>query len=137
MRSRDWSKALADRKTGYLAAGAERESFDGLSKQRLDWLSGVDREFVDESNRAYEIERDRGQRAFEEQQRAFRVARHNESVALTALANIEASKYHWQRGKACPRRVAARQQRHGDAEACRDARRLGSDRAQSAQATHP
>jgi hypothetical protein len=86
MKSRDWSKALANRKADYLAAGAEREPFDELARQRPDWLSGVDRDFIDESNRAYETERDK-------EQRAFRVARHNESVALAALANIEAVKH--------------------------------------------
>ena len=48
MKSRDWSKALADRKADYLATGAERVNFDELKKRRLDWLSGVDRDFVDE-----------------------------------------------------------------------------------------
>ena len=83
--SREWSDAPAERQAAYLAAGAERESFDELARQRSDWLSDVDRDFVEESNRAYEIKR-------EKERRAFRVARHNESVARTALANVEAAR---------------------------------------------
>ena len=40
---------------------------------------------MEASNRAYESER-------EKERRTLRIARHNESVALTALANIEADK---------------------------------------------
>ncbi len=87
-KSREWNAVPEDKKEKYVATRAEREIFDELWKEHADWLSRVDRNFVNESNRAYEIERDK-------EQRAFRVARHNESVALTALANIEASKNHW------------------------------------------
>jgi hypothetical protein len=84
-KAREWRDALADRKDAYLAAGAERESFDELARQRGDWLSPLDRAFIEASNRAYESER-------EQERRTLRIARHNESVALTALANIEAEK---------------------------------------------
>ena len=56
MKARDWSKALSDRKAGYLAAGAEREAFDGLANQRPDWLSSLDREFVEASNLLHQAE---------------------------------------------------------------------------------
>ena len=94
-RAKEWSAAPDERKAGYLATGAEREAVGELARRRPDWLSQVDRDFVEESNRAFEIEREKEQRALEEQQRAFRVARHNESVALTALANVEASQENW------------------------------------------
>ena len=38
-KAQEWRDAPADRKAAYLAAGAERESFDELTKQRADWLS--------------------------------------------------------------------------------------------------
>jgi hypothetical protein len=85
MKARDWSRAPEDSKAGYLATGVERESFDKLTGERPDWLSDMDRKFLEDSNRAYETER-------EKEQRAFRIARHNESVALTAMANVEAAK---------------------------------------------
>ena len=84
-KAREWSEAPAETKQSHLAFGAEREWFGELGKERPGWLSSVEREFVEELNRAYESER-------EKEQRAFRVACRNESVALTALANIEASK---------------------------------------------
>jgi WD40 repeat protein len=82
-KAQEWRDAPADRKAAYLAGGAERESFNELAGQRPEWLSRLDLGFVAESNRAYETER-------EKEQRVLRIARHNESVALTALANIEA-----------------------------------------------
>ena len=84
-KAHEWREAPAERQAAYLAAGAERDSFDELAAQRGDWLSPLDRDFVEASNRAYETER-------EKERRALRVARHNKSVALTALANIEAEK---------------------------------------------
>jgi WD40 repeat protein len=84
-KAQEWREAPAERKDAYLAAGAERESFDELARQRADWLSPLDRAFVEASNRAHESER-------EKERRTLRIARHNESVALTALANIEAEK---------------------------------------------
>ena len=90
MKSRDWSRALEGGRLGYHATGAERESFDKLAKERPDWLSDVDRDYVEESNRVFEDEREKERRAFRSAQEALRVARHNESVALTALANLEA-----------------------------------------------
>ncbi len=85
MRSREWSDAPEDGKNAYLAAGAEREGFDELARQRPDWLSNVDRAFVEASNESHRAE-------IEKREREFRAARHNESVALTALANIEAER---------------------------------------------
>ena len=84
-RTEEWRAASDDRKEGYLATGAERELFDDLTTRRSDWLSDLDRDFITELNRVHETER-------EKEQRALRIARHNESVALTALANVEADK---------------------------------------------
>ena len=56
-KAQEWREATADRKAAYLATGAERESFDELARQRADWLSSLDRDFVEASNRAYETER--------------------------------------------------------------------------------
>ena len=91
-KSREWSEAELDRREEFLAAGAERDVFSKLAEARPDWLSGTDGEFVAESNRSFEDERKREQSAREKEQRAFRIARHNELVALTALANIDADK---------------------------------------------
>ena len=89
-RSREWFEATADLRGGFLAAGAERDTFSKLAEARPDWLSDTDGEFVAQSNRAFEDELKREQSAREKEQRAFRIARHNESVALTALAIIDA-----------------------------------------------
>ena len=62
-KAQEWRDAPADRKAAYLAAGAERESFDELAKQRADWLSPLDRAFVEASNRAYETRTREGARA--------------------------------------------------------------------------
>jgi WD40 repeat protein len=84
-KAQEWNEASEDRKDAYLATGAERESFDELTRQRADWLSPLDCDFAEASNRAYETER-------EKERRILRIARHNESVALTALANMDAEK---------------------------------------------
>ncbi len=47
-KSNEWSKAPPTRKADFLAVGAERELFEELDTQRADWLSKVDRAFVDE-----------------------------------------------------------------------------------------
>ena len=62
-RAKEWSAAPDERKAGYLATGAEREAVGELARRRPDWLSQVDRDFVEESNRAFEIEREKEQRA--------------------------------------------------------------------------
>jgi WD40 repeat protein len=92
VKSREWSEATKKEKTKYIARGAERETFTKLAKNRNNWLSKVDRDFVKASNRAIKIQRKKEKTRLENEQRAFRIARHNESVALTALANIEAEK---------------------------------------------
>ena len=52
----------------------------------------LDRDFVEASNRAYETEREKERIQRERERRTLEIARHNESVALTALANIEAER---------------------------------------------
>ena len=47
-KSNEWSQAPRTRKADFLAVGAERELFEELDTQRADWLSKVDRAFVDE-----------------------------------------------------------------------------------------
>ena len=95
-KAQEWRDAPAEGRTPTLAAGAERELFDELARQRADWLSPLDRAFVEASNRAHEaaLEREQRQRPGTppagERTASPSIARHNESVALTALANIEA-----------------------------------------------
>ena len=91
-KSRECGRVGRGQENSYLAAGAERESFDEIMTKRADWLSKLDRDFVEVSNRAYQSERESERHAREREQRAFLVARHNESVALTVLANLEAEK---------------------------------------------
>ena len=121
-KAQEWRDAPADKKASYLAAGAERELFDELAKQRGDWLSRLDRDFVEASNRAHETERERETRdvSGRASQRIRRPDRAREHRGGEASG---------QRGQARARRLAARQRRYGDAEACRDARRTGPDRA--------
>ena len=83
MRSHEWSEATVATKSAHLAVGAERELLAELAEQRPDWVSLLEREFVEASNKSHEAERERKRKEFE-------TARRNESVALTALAVIEA-----------------------------------------------
>ena len=55
-KSAEWSEAQEDRKSEYLASGAEREFFDELANERPNWLSGIDRKFVEASNAFYQAE---------------------------------------------------------------------------------
>src|SRR5208282_274863 len=50
-KSREWNAVPEDKKEKYVATRAEREIFDELWKEHADWLSRVDRNFVNESNR--------------------------------------------------------------------------------------
>ena len=83
-RTKEWSAATADEKDGYLATGAERELYEEL-QERLSWLSASDRDFIAAANAAYQSERERWDQA-------LRAAHRNESLALTALASIEAER---------------------------------------------
>ncbi len=98
-RAKEWSAAPDERKAGYLAARAERELFDDLASQRLDWLSEREASFVDASNKAYREERDAAARdtqmRVEEQARqlfaAQRLARAERSVARRTLIGLIAA----------------------------------------------
>ena len=46
-KSGEWDEAPAERKSDYLSTGAEREGFDKLAKEHLDWLSNNERELRD------------------------------------------------------------------------------------------
>src|SRR5271166_434172 len=82
-KSRDWIEA--GKTDGYVARGVERELFDVLANSRPDWLSGVDRDFVESSNRSHKAELD-------ERQAQNKAVRRNASLALTALADLEAER---------------------------------------------
>ncbi len=85
MRSKEWIAAPDDERFGYLATGVERELFEGLAERRPDWLSSVDHDFVDSSNRSYLA-------AIEERKAQYKAARRNASLALTALASLDAER---------------------------------------------
>jgi Sel1 repeat len=68
-KSSDWSQAPTEKKPSYLAVGAERELFDELAEEHPDWMSGVDREFVDASNAFHQSELDQKRREDERKER--------------------------------------------------------------------
>ena len=74
-KSREWGEAASDMKNEFLAFGAEREVFAELAREQPGWLSQLEREFIEASNKSYEAERNR--RAKE-----LRTTRRNESTTL-------------------------------------------------------
>jgi WD40 repeat protein len=95
-KSREWKEAPKKRKTAYVARGAERGTFEELAKQRPNWLSRLEHAFVETSIETHRAEIDARRAEVERRQRereeTLARALRNESVALTALANIEAPK---------------------------------------------
>ena len=55
-KSAEWSEAQEDRKSEIPRLCAEREFFDELANERPNWLSGIDRKFVEASNAFYQAE---------------------------------------------------------------------------------
>jgi hypothetical protein len=53
-RAKEWSAAPDEKKSSYLATGAERELFDDLAKPRAEWLSLTERDFVAASEKAFQ-----------------------------------------------------------------------------------
>ncbi len=86
-KSNEWNQASAERKEGYLAVGAERELFDELAVRHSDWMSGIDRAFVDASNAFHQLELDakRAEEERKERDRATLRRRFNLLMAAAAL----------------------------------------------------
>jgi TIR domain len=80
-KAKAWAKQAISDRPKYLATGAELETFSALAERRKDWLSNIECEFVDGSNKAREAE---------EKRKADEAARLRRQVFLSGMFAVAA-----------------------------------------------